>query len=190
MSGSSTRSSSRSKAHTSEGDVDGRLGLGTGIGMGMSGPTTAFGEKRCVPTSEEVVALEKDESFEEVDISADELDELEVEKSMSRACGVGVGGEEVERGECDDGTAGCRLGTLRDLLLRCGYDRDLDLSWKIENLKGLRGERIGNAVGGGSVSVGRRSRLEERESRLFASPSFPTLDEPENTPIRELEIGV
>jgi hypothetical protein len=105
-----------------EGDVDGRLGLGIGMGMGMSGPTTASGEKRCVPTSEEVAAWEKEEVE---DISADELDELEVEKSMSRACGVGVGGEEVEREERE---GRCRFGTERDLLLLWGIDRGLDLS--------------------------------------------------------------
>jgi hypothetical protein len=157
----------------------------------MRGPTTASGEKRCVPRSEEVVALEKDESFEEVEMSAEEEEELEVEKSMRRACGEGVGGEEVERGDDEEGTAKFRVGTLSDLLLLWGYDLDLDLwSLNMENLNGFRGERIGNAVGGWAVNVGRISRLEERDIRLLVSLSFPTFEEPANTPICGLGIGV
>jgi hypothetical protein len=160
--------------------VDGRIVLGTGIGIGISGPTTAPGEKRCVPTSEEVVALEKEDSCDDAEISAEEEEEFEVEKSMRRACGEGVGGEEADRGDEDEGTGKCRVGTLRDLLLLCEYDLDFDLN--IENLDLFRGERIGNAEGGCGSNVGSISRLEERDRRLFLSLSFPTFEEPANTP--------
>jgi hypothetical protein len=53
--------------------------------MGMSGPMTVSGEKRCVPRSEEVVALEKEVSFEESETPAEDEEELEVEKSMRGA---------------------------------------------------------------------------------------------------------
>jgi len=169
----SLSSSSWSKPHVGVGvEVEGRLGLGTGMGIGMRGPTTASGEKRCVPRSEEEVALV---SFEDAEISAEEEEELDVEKSIRRACGEGVGGEEEESGNVEV-RAGWRVGTPRDLLLLCGYDLDL------ENLNGLRGERIG---GGFVEKVGRISKLEERESKL----SFPTLEEPANTPTRGLSIS-
>lgn len=141
----------------------------------MSGPTTASGENLCVPTSEEVVALEKDVSCEETDTPVEDEEESEVEKSMRWVCGEGVGGEEVESWEGEENTVNCR-GTLSDLLLLFGY-LDLDLLLNMENLNGLRGERMGNAVGGCATNVGRISRLEERDSRLLVSLSFPTIEE-------------
>ena len=83
------------------------------------------GEKRCVPTSEVVVALERDE---ETEMSVEDEEELEVEKSMRGAWGEGVGGEEADRGDaCEEDGAKWRLGTVRDLLLLCGCDVALDL---------------------------------------------------------------
>ena len=167
-------------------DVDGRSGLGRGIGIGMRGPTTASGEKRCVPTSEEVVALEKEEIC---DNSVEDEEEFEFEKSIRRGCGEGVGGEEAERvADGEEGTTGkWRMGTLRDLLLLCVYDLDFDLlSLNMENLNGFRGDRIGNVEEGlGCVLVvGSMSRLEDRESRLLlVSLSFPTFEEPANAPM-------
>jgi hypothetical protein len=52
----------------------------------------------------------------------------------------------------------------------------------MENLNGLRGERSGNVVRWFGVKVGSISRLEERDSRLLASLSLPTFEEPENMP--------
>lgn len=75
--------------------------------------------------SGEVVALEKEQAWDEAEISAEDEEEFEVEKSTRRACGEGVGSEEVERGDDEEGMGRWQVGTLKDLLLLCVYGLDL-----------------------------------------------------------------